>query len=262
MAIPQDASPILYILIDVDDTVYPTSEPLPQGFHQNLDTLSQFIEYANEDASPPIGFCTGRELNYIIGATRSLTSPNAWSIMENGICLYNLATGARINHPLLTREVESVFQEIRSRIPQITQRFPVFEPYLRKEVNIALEKRYPQIDLADYVDPVTEILSEFAEFIDIRCSGHALDIMAKGINKGSATMELCRWADITPEKILSIGDSPNDFAVMELAGYVGCPSNATEECKQFVASKQGYVSPYPFVVGVVDTIEHYLPQTN
>ena len=55
----------------------------------------------------------------------------------------------------------------------------------------------------------------------------------------------------------------NDFrgyiTVMELAGFVGCPSNASEECKRFVLCKGGYVSPFPYVVGVVDIIRHYLP---
>jgi hypothetical protein len=46
---------------------------------------------------------------------------------------------------------------------------------------------------------------------------------------------------------------------MELAGLVGCPSNAQAECQELVHKKGGYVSPYPYVIGVVDIISHYVP---
>lgn len=251
-----------YILVDLDDTVYPTQTegPLPQGFHEALGRFSELIQQANEGTLPPIGFCTGREIEYIIVATRTLVTPSCWSVVENGLCLYNLATEDRINHPLLTQEVEQVFCQIRERIPLLIQRFPDLRPYLRKEVNLALERQRPRINLAGYVAPVEEMLSEFTDFLDITHSGNAIDLMPKGINKGSGAQELCKAVGIEPTQILSIGDSANDFPIMELAGYVGCPSNAQERCHELMASKEGYASLYPYVVGVVDIIHHYIPE--
>lgn len=259
--IVQQNPQILYVLVDGDDTVWPTHEPLPQDYYPNLDTFSQFIGFGNEGSSPPIGFCTGREISYMVAATRSLILPNCWSILENGICLYNLVTRARINHPLLTREVESAFREIRSsRIPEIVHRLPVLKVYLQKEVHVSLEPDSPHINPADYVGPVTQMLFEFARFVDVTSSGHAIDILVKGINKGSGMIEMCNVTGIPPEQILVIGDSPNDFSAMALAGYVGCPANASEACKKLVESKGGYVSPHHYVVGVVDIISNTTSQ--
>lgn len=255
--------PIQYILVDGDGTTWPIEEPLPEGYHQNLETFSQLIGAGNDGSSPPIGFCTGRETNYMVAATRSLILPNCWSILENGLYLYNLVTKARINHPLLTQEAENAFREIRSsRIPKIVHSLPVLKAYLQKEVHISLERDNLQINPADYVGPVTEMLAEFAEFVHVTSSGHALDILVKGVNKGSAMLQVCKLTGIPPERFQVVGDSPNDFPAMELAGYVGCPSNASEPCKEFVTSKGGRVSPYPYVVGVVEIIEHYLQRTN
>lgn len=265
----QSDLPILAIWIDLDGTIFRThlSEPLPQGFHPNLGTLSQFISYANEGAFPKIGFCTGRELNYFTGAALALERPNCLSILENGLYLYNLVTGERYNHPLLTQEIVEVFKEIKERfIPAITFRFPVLKEPLNsnKEVHISLERQIGHIDPATLVDPILEMLSEFADFVDVTSSSHAIDILVKGINKGSGMIEACNRMDpaISPQQVLVIGDSPNDFPAMELAGYIACPENASPWCKDFVRAKNGYVSDYRFVVGVVDAIEHYTSAYN
>ncbi|MBI2098217.1 MAG: HAD family phosphatase [Candidatus Wildermuthbacteria bacterium] len=250
---------IRYILVDLDGTTFPTEGPLPEDFYEHLSIFSQLIERANRGEFPKIGFCTGRELNYVEGATRTLTLPDGWSVLENGLFIYNLATGARVNHPLLTPEVRAVFQKIRERMWIIAYRFPDLEAYLKKEVHVALERRNRWINLAEYVAPIEEILIEFKEQMDVVCSGHAIDLLVKGINKGSGLQELCDWSGISPEEVLIIGDSPNDFPAMELAGSIGCPSNADKGCKEFVRNKGGHVSLLPYVVGVVDIIRHYLP---
>ena len=148
-------------------------------------------------------------------------------------------------------------------VPQIIRRFAdALVPYLRKEVHIAFERKYPHVNLADYIDDVRDMLSEFSEFIEIILSSNAIDILIKGVNKGSGLLWLCEQDDnsITPENTLVIGDSFNDVPAMEIAGYIACPANAT--ITKYVRCKGGYVSPYQLVIGVVDAIEHFLDMTN
>ena len=45
--------------------------------------------------------------------------------------------------------------------------------------------------------------------------------------------------------------------MLELVGYVGCPSNASEEVKEVVKKRKGYISSLPFVEGVVDVIQYF-----
>ena len=255
-------APVKHFLADIDGTTFPdrqNGESLPDGFYGALARLSRIIERGNKGDLPPFGFCTGRELTYVQVITRALPLPDGWSIIENGLCLYNLATEERINHPLFTPETAVAFRNIRDRIGTVTHRFPDLEVYLEKEVHVALERCNRWINLAEYVAPIEEMFFDFREQMDVVCSGHAIDILIKGINKGSGLQELCKWSGISPEEILVIGDSPNDIPAMRLAGYVGCPSNADEECKEFVRNKGGHVSSFPYVVGVVDIIRHYLP---
>ena len=263
--IAQDASqrlPILYVLVDGDDTIWPTQGPLPEGYHAGLATFSQLIKRGNEGTFPPVGLCTGRELLYIIGAMRSLTLSKYFSIIESGLFFYSLALGVRFNHPLLTGEMVMVFREIRDRlIPQIIFRFPVLRAYLNKEVHIALERTTENINPEDLVESVKEMLSEFADYVDVTSSNHAIDILVRGINKGSALEELCRWAGISPGNLLVIGDSPNDEGAIRRAGYAGCPANAHPKIKELVIERRetGWVSEYPYVQGVVDIMDHFIP---
>ena len=247
------------IHLDVDGTIFPTEEDLPAGFHENLSILSRLIERANAGEIPKIGFCTGRELNYIEGATRAITRSNYWSVLENGLCLINLATQARINSPRLTPEAREAFRKIRDAMPTSMLRFPSLELYDKKEVHLALDRRWPSLDLEAFLAPLAEALVEFQEFVTIVSSGIAIDILVKGVDKGTGLQELCKWEHISPQQTLVIGDSPNDFPAMALAGFVGCPSNATARCKEFVGSRGGHVSLLPYVVGVVDIIRHYIP---
>ena len=137
----------------------------------------------------------------------------------------------------------------------------MFEPYLRKEVHIALDRRNEHVNPAAYVSIVAEMLSEFDTFVDVVSSGHAIDILVKGINKGSGMLELCKLTGISREKIQVIGDSPNDLSAMRKAGWAGCVANASGEFKAAVLAlgKNSYVSPYPYVQGVVDAMDHSTP---
>ena len=101
-------APVKHFLADIDGTTFPdrqNGESLPDGFYGALARLSRIIERGNKGDLPPFGFCTGRELTYVQVITRALPLPDGWSIIENGLCLYNLATEERINHPLFTQKL-------------------------------------------------------------------------------------------------------------------------------------------------------------
>jgi len=41
---------------------------------------------------------------------------------------------------------------------------------------------------------------------------------------------------------------------------VGCPSNASQKCKDLVEQRGGHVSQFPYAQGVADIIRHFLEQ--
>ncbi|GEM_PF-4619659 len=256
--VPQ-GSPKL-ILVDGHGTVWPVEEPIPPGYHKYLGTFSERIDLGNKGEHTPIRFCTGIGVTDLLEATRTITRPRGPSVIESGLYCYDLATGERVNHPLLTTEVESALQEIRvSRIPEIVHRLPMFKPYLRKEVHIALDRLNEHVNPADYVNLVAEMLVDFTRFVDVISSGHAIDILVKGVNKGSGMLEMCTLTSTPRGDVGVIGDSPNDLSAMKLAGWAGCVANAPEKFRETVLSLGGnvYVSPYPYVEGVIDIMDHF-----
>lgn len=59
-----------------------------------------------------------------------------------------------------------------------------------------------------------------------------IEVMVKGVSKGSAMETVARSYGISPEHILSIGDHHNDKSMIEMAGYSVAMDNAEEELKQ------------------------------
>jgi hypothetical protein len=251
-------------LVDGHGTIWPVEEPIPPGYHTYLGTLSQRIDLGNKEKYPPIRFCSGIGAKDMRGATSTtLIVPNGLSVLEGGLYGYDLTTGVQINHPLLTTEARNAFREIRLyRIPEIVQRLPIFEAYLGKEVHIALDRRNEHVNPADYVNLVAEMLVEFARFVDVVSSGHAIDILVKGVNKGSGILEMCKITSISSDEILFIGDSDNDLSGMEITRWAGCPSNASKRCKDLVHSleERGWASEFPYVQGVIDVMDRYIPK--
>ena len=85
----------------------------------------------------------------------------------------------------------------------------------------------------------------------------AVDITPNGANKGSGLKFAVKKSDIGIENVLYIGDTRGDFPAFEVAGYIACPSNATEECKKLVRSKNGYISSSANAKGLTDIISHF-----
>lgn len=58
-----------------------------------------------------------------------------------------------------------------------------------------------------------------------------LEIMRKGINKGTGLQRLCKTAGYHPDDVIVIGDSKNDITAFETAKKCYAVSNACDEIK-------------------------------
>ncbi len=79
-----------------------------------------------------------------------------------------------------------------------------------------------------------EIAEKVPEAEISQSSFQALDIMSKGINKGTAVKWLAERLEIKPQEIAAFGDHINDIEMLEYAGTSIVCSNAVEEVKQRV----------------------------
>lgn len=252
-------------MLDVDDTTVPMDPMdwnISEDYYPALGKIHGFMQLAEERKFPPIGFCSGREETALEHIACILGRPNAWSVVEGGVALRNFRTKEQLNNPNLTYKSEIVLKEIREKIlSRVIPANPFFELYPSKRVNIAIELRPGSpLKIKDVYEKILEALRKFVEegLIVISYSSIAVDVAPVGISKASGIEFLSKRMRINPAQILSIGDSRGDFSAFRLVGFVGCPSNASTECKELVAERGGRISPYPYAQGVVDIIRHFV----
>ena len=250
------------ILIDVDDCMLPTNGEVSSEFYRGLEQISQFVKKGNEGEFPPVGFCTGRDRNYVEATAFHCGRPNSFSVIESGIALFNPTTKELILNPALTPEVKEAFEEIsRKRIPQILKKHPKLFLYPGNMINVALEREYGfEIPIEECYEAVKNEVADLVErgLITIHHSRIAVDISPAGIDKASGVRFLSKHTGVELNQILGIGDSRGDFPLLNLVGHVGCPSNASKECKDLILTRKGYISPFNYAYGVVDVIQHFI----
>ncbi|MCK9223099.1 MAG: Cof-type HAD-IIB family hydrolase [Limnochordia bacterium] len=81
------------------------------------------------------------------------------------------------------------------------------------------------------------------------------------IGKGPALKQLVERLGLSPENVLSIGDSENDLSMLDTDQFgfqAGTVSNADDEIKQFVLKNQGWVASKEFGHGVAELITNVL----
>lgn len=258
-----------YVLVDADDTVVSTEPLLPpnpgedkpdrySSITNGLPKFALIIVLANSGKLPPLGFCTGREASFILGLCRWLrVRPNFWSIVESGLILYNPYTEEREYHPLLTKEVRRVFEEINLiRIPRLVEKHPFLRQYKGKEVNAAIELRDGTATLADCERIIRESFRDIIDFLEINRSSIAIDISPRGIDKGAGVTRLAEVTGIPPSEMLLIDDSLGGKPAADKVGSLASPRNASLAFQELVLARgdKGYVSEFEFVEGVVDSI--------
>lgn len=88
-------------------------------------------------------------------------------------------------------------------------------------------------------------------------SGHGnIDIIAKGINKGSALEYLLERWDISPDDLAGFGDGGNDVELLRLAKYSYAMANGSEQAK----AAARYIAPSNDDSGVLQTVERLLEE--
>ena len=83
---------------------------------------------------------------------------------------------------------------------------------------------------------MAELKKEFGDKIEITKSAPVFtEIICHGVSKASAIKILAEKFNIPREKVMAIGDSDNDLAMLKAAGIGVAMGNATDEVKNFCA---------------------------
>jgi len=256
------AEKIEAILIDVDGCIVPTNGDVSPGFYYGLEAISIWVKKASQGKFPSIGFCSGRDRNYVEAVSFFVGLPNSWSVIESGVALFNPATKELALNPDLTDGMKKVFKEITDkRIPKILEKHPELFLYPGNMICVALERKQgTKLSIENAYEAVKKEMADFHQrrLVQITHSDCAVDISPFGIDKASGLQFLSQHTGINLKKTLGIGDSNGDFPLFKKVGYVGCPKNASKECKSLVKKRGGFISPFAYAEGVVDVIKHFL----
>jgi len=250
------------ILIDVDDCLLPTDGRVSFSFFYGLEVFFfECMKKSKNGEFPQIGWCSGRDRNYIEAVSFVFGLPNSWSIIESGIALFNPTTKELILNPELTLEVKEVFAEIsQKRIPRILQNCPDLYLYPGNMIQVTLERQYgSDLLIEEAYETARNELSDLISLglVTVHHSQIAVDISPAGIDKASGVRFLTEKTGVPLEKTLGIGDSRGDFPMLEIVGHVGCPANASEECKKLINRKGGHIAIHDYVRGVVSVIRYF-----
>jgi HAD superfamily hydrolase (TIGR01484 family) len=134
---------------------------------------------------------------------------------------------------------------------------------LREEIGIQLQPLDPPYRIAYYYDPnllkdqtLEKIINAGFDFVQ-SCDMY-LDILPRGISKGSSLLNLIKYLDISPEIVITSGDSLNDLSLFQTGLKSIAVSNSEPKLLEEIKKLNNvYLSPFPGLSGVIDGIQFY-----
>jgi hydroxymethylpyrimidine pyrophosphatase-like HAD family hydrolase len=186
--------------------------------------------------------CTGRSVSYVeaLAQALDLLDSTVPCVCEGGAVLY----WPKLDH-----------SEALSPLPEEKDIVAYLRPgSYRVEVGkIACLSVYPSngSTLDDILQDITKHVNTDA--FNITTAGVAVDITARGVDKGYGIREVCKRASISLTEVLCVGDSLNDIPMLTIAGFSACPNNAVAEVKRIV----DFVAPSDSTRGLLEILDKF-----
>lgn len=253
------------IFLDIDGCLFAEGGGVAKEYYECFFWLAEYIRRANVGECPQIRLCSGRNIPFIDAVALFIGRPDSsYVVVENGIAIYNPITRAFELCPGITPEIQKLFAKIRAKkVPEILKRYPnlFYWPGNLLAITLVL-KTGSGLDPESIRENIArQYLKKLVmeRIVRVIHSRHSVSIVPAHVNKGTAVAFLAEKEGLNLEASLGIGDSKADIPFLEKMRYVGCPQNADDICKNYVAGKKhrGRISPLPFAQGVVDIIKWF-----
>jgi hydroxymethylpyrimidine pyrophosphatase-like HAD family hydrolase len=139
----------------------------------------------------------------------------------------------------------------------------VLRNLLQGEPGIRLQPLDPPYRVAYYYDP-HRLESQTIEKIQqagfdciLSCDMY-LDILPRGVNKGSSLLKLLEYLDINHEIVITGGDSLNDLPLFQTGLRSIAVGNSELKLVEIVKQLSNvYHSQFPGLLGIIDGLQHY-----
>lgn len=152
-----------------------------------------------------------------------------------------------------------VIEKLAPRLDDIQARFDITQ-YLQDDEIVGWY-------LADAMDP-TLFAEEIARHVasvpgaQVLRNGRWVVVTHADFGKGRLLRHVASGLDVPRERILAIGDQPNDLDMLDghSAAYVGCPSDADAEVQALVKRSGGWIADEPSSQGTVSLIQRFIKE--
>jgi len=226
-----------YLFSDIDGTLGTESRGIPL---RNISAISRFVENGGS-----FSLCTGRMAVNIKPFTKDI-SVNGISIINNGASYYDYSSGKSFNIRTLPKQIVEYLRVIISMEELIDVTAVTLSGFFRilnaehlympndEDLNRRLvkldESHSPQMRVVFSFPPGSNVKDKvsfwnswgFPEVDFIQSSESYIEMMPKGVNKGTALTELCEMQGIPINRTFFIGDSYNDSEIFKTAGFSAC----------------------------------------
>ncbi|MBQ9067255.1 MAG: HAD family phosphatase [Clostridia bacterium] len=238
------------VFLDLDGTLLNSQKQITE---ENRSAI-----HAAVDEGHAIVLCSGRPLSCVMPLVEDLGIQSQCVICYNGGMIYDCSAKELLfQQPLPQDVVDTIFREADSFGLHahtydsagllVREMDPETEFYMQSTgISVKLRPELPRglteppvkcivMNLTDR--PVLEayrarLESVLSDSVELFFSNPVLlEIVSKGVSKGTAIRILCRHLGIPPERTIGAGDSENDLPMLETTALSCCMANGTDACK-------------------------------
>jgi hydroxymethylpyrimidine pyrophosphatase-like HAD family hydrolase len=262
------------LFLDIDGCLISSDGSVCCDYYYANAKIAELIRLGNIGQAPSVRLCSNRDINSVEMMSNFFGIVNSWQIVEGGAALYNPTTHEVKLNPAITLRAKKLFRWLKAKkLPAILKRFSCLQEYLGWMICIGMEMKPGSVVDAEAVSDflkgkkreknpqrkkglLTNLIGK--KLLRVEQYGNFIDIIPAGVSKGSGAKFLAEIDDIDLAKSVAVGDSEIDFSLFRQVRLIGCPSNATPACIEFVKSRRGKVSMHPYSKGILDVINWYL----
>ena len=159
-------------------------------------------------------------------------------------------------HPKAMAWLRAAEVEGRSRGWECFQHEPEARMYERGLPTLAFRDSAHAGDVCEWL---AAQLAKTGDALVVNRNNRLIQLHDATAGKGFVVMELARLWGLNPEQILAVGDSANDFSMLDgRHGFrSGCPANADEGVKEAVRNNGGHVAEARVGLGTLQVLAHF-----
>ncbi|QOI99695.1 MAG: HAD family phosphatase [Phycisphaeraceae bacterium] len=236
------------VLCDIDGCLGPESTA-PFDAHALARLADHNRRAAEHGDRPLVTLCSGRPQPFAEALCRVIHNHSLPVVCENGVWLFDPASGAYLRDPAITPEHLDAVAGAEAWIEsQFGPTGVVIQPGKVASVSIW----HPDTPfLMSLIPRLREVFADHGWPFRVSNTVRWINCDLAFVSKGTGVERFSAHTGIPRERLAGIGDTLSDLAIADRVVFFACPDNADEALK----AKATYVAPVPEIAGVLHILD-------